>query len=425
VTAERLHLGIDVGTSGVRGIAINGAGAIQAQASRPMAALAAVDGVLAQDPAIWWDAVAAVLDELKPAAGRIASLAVDGTSGTLLLADASGRPLAPARMYNDASGAALAPRIKELAPPESGAHGATSPLARLLLMQAEHPGARFTLHQADWIAGRLLGRMGPSDENNALKLGYDPVRRTWPDWLDRLEVRRELLPEVVAPGTPLGRVTPEMAERFGLAPGCVVVAGTTDGCASFLATGADAVGDGVTALGTTLTLKLLSDAPVFAPAYGVYSHRLGERWLVGGASNSGGNALLRFLSVERMAALTPLLRPERPTGFGWHPLPGKGERFPVADPAMTFAPEPLPADEAVLFQGLLEGIAQVEARAYALIRDLGGPALRSVRTVGGGAANAAWSAIRARLLGVPMPPPLSLEAAYGTALLAREGHARG
>jgi len=390
-----------------------------------MAAPVAVDGVLAQDPVVWWDAVTTVLDELRPAAGRIASLAVDGTSGTLLLADAEGRPLAPARMYNDASGAALAARIKDVAPPESGAHGATSPLARLLLMQAEHPGARHALHQADWIAGRLLGRMGLSDANNALKLGYDPVRGTWPDWLDRLEVRRDLLPEVVAPGTPLGRVTPEMAERFGLAPGCVVVAGTTDGCASFLATGASAIGDGVTALGTTLTLKLLSDTPVFAPAYGVYSHRLGERWLVGGASNSGGNALLRFLSVERMTALTPLLRPERPTGFGWHPLPGKGERFPVADPALTFAPEPLPTDELLLFQGLLEGIAEVEARAYALIRDLGGPPLRSVRTVGGGAANPAWSAIRARLLGVPMLKPASLEAAYGTALLAREGHAHG
>lgn len=425
--SDALHLGIDVGTSGVRAIAIDAAGTVQAQASRPMPAPVNEGGAIAQDPAIWWQAVEAVLAAVAAEAGpgRIHSLAVDGTSGTLLLADAEGRPLAPARMYNDASAAHLAPRIKEVAPPESGAHGATSPLARLLLQQPEHPEARFALHQADWIAGRLLGRFGASDENNALKLGYDPVCRSWPAWLDALGVRRELLPEVVAPGTALGRVTAELAERFGLANGCVVVAGTTDGCASFLATGADAIGDGVSALGSTLTLKLLSDAPVFAPAYGVYSHRLGERWLVGGASNSGGNAILRFLGAERMAELTPLLEPDRPTGFHWHPLPGKGERFPVADPAMTFAPDPLPADERLLFQGLLEGIAEVEARAYALIAELGGPILRSVRTVGGGAANPAWSAIRARLLGVPMLPPASLEAAYGTALLARQGHGDG
>ncbi|HEX8375055.1 MAG TPA: FGGY-family carbohydrate kinase, partial [Geminicoccaceae bacterium] len=212
---------------------------------------------------------------------------------------------------------------------------------------------------------------------------------------------------------------------FGLSPACLVVAGTTDGCASFLATGAAEVGDGVTALGSTLTLKLLSDAPVFAPRFGVYSHRLCSRWLVGGASNTGGKALLRFLTAEQMAALTPLLEPERPTGYGWHPLPGRGERFPVADPGMIFEPEPLPDDEVRLFQGLLEGIAEVEARAYGVIRDLGGPALRSVRTVGGGAANPGWTRIRSRLLGVPMPPATSVEAAYGTALLARQGCTRG
>lgn len=416
-TDEPLHLGIDVGTSGVRGIAIDAGGDVRAQASRPMPAPIDESGRIAQDPAVWWEAVAAVIAEVA-AKGRIASLAVDGTSGTLLLADADGHPLGTAGMYNDPSAADLAPRIAEAAPPESGAHGATSPLARLLKLQPEHEGAAHALHQADWIAARLTGRLGVSDENNALKLGYDPVSRTWPGWLDGLDVRRELLPEVVAPGTPIGLAR----SGVGLPPGCVVVAGTTDGCASFLATGASEPGDGVTALGSTLTLKLMADAPVFSPGHGVYSHRLGDRWLVGGASNSGGNALVRFFTPERMAELTPRLRPEDPTGHDWHPLPGKGERFPLADPGLTFAPESLPEDETVLFQALLEGIAGVEARGYALLRELGAPPLRSLRTVGGGASNPGWTAIRERRLGVPMPPPASLEAAYGTALLARQGH---
>ena len=89
-----------------------------------------------------------------------ASLAVDGTSGTLLVTDAHGMPLAPAGMYNDASAAHLAGRIAAAAPPESGAHGATSPLARLLVLQERHPEARHALHQADWIAARLTGRLG-------------------------------------------------------------------------------------------------------------------------------------------------------------------------------------------------------------------------------------------------------------------------
>ena len=66
-----------------------------------------------------------------------------------------------------------------------------------------------------------------------------------------------------------------------------------------------------------------------------------------------------------------------------------------------------------------EGIAEVEQRAYRLLSELGAPPLRSVRTVGGGAANLVWMDIRARLLGVPMLPPVNLEAGYGAALLAR------
>ncbi|MCB1884082.1 MAG: FGGY-family carbohydrate kinase [Geminicoccaceae bacterium] len=417
-----LYLGVDLGTSGVRAIAIDAAGAVRAQAARPLPAPDAADGGPRQDPALWWDAVQAVIAEAAAkAAGSIKALAVDGTSGTLLVADKDGAPLAPAGMYNDASAAHLAPRIGEDAPAESGAHGATSPLARLLVLQERHRGAVHALHQADWIAGRLTGVWGRSDANNALKLGYDPVAGRWPGWLEGVGARMDLLPEVAEPGTPIGPVEPGLARRLGLAEGCLAVAGTTDGCASFLATGASEAGDGVTALGSTLTLKLLSDAPVFAPAFGVYSHRILGRWLVGGASNTGGAALLRFFTGERMAELTPGLDPDDPVGLDWHPLPGRGERFPVADPGMTFEPEGRPADDARFFQALLEGIAGVEADAYRRLEDLGAPTLRSVRTVGGGAGNPAWTRIREGLLGVPMKEPVHLEAAYGAALLARIG----
>ncbi len=64
----------------------------------------------------------------------------------------------------------------------SGAHGASSALAKLLYLLTDGyiGDARHAVHQADWIAGRLANRHGISDENNALKLGYDPVARAWP-----------------------------------------------------------------------------------------------------------------------------------------------------------------------------------------------------------------------------------------------------
>jgi hypothetical protein len=83
----------------------------------------------------------------------------------------------------------------------------------------------------------------------------------------------------------------------------------------------------VSAQGSTLTIQLLSDAPIYAPEVGVYSHRLGDRWLVGGASNSGGAALLRFFAADEIEALSPALRPERPTGCA---LAGQGRAVPGA-----------------------------------------------------------------------------------------------
>jgi sugar (pentulose or hexulose) kinase len=277
------------------------------------------------------------------------------------------------------------------------------------------------LHQADWLAGRLCGHFGVSDENNVLKLGYDAVARCWPEWLDELGVDCSLLPDVVPPGTEIGRLTAEAARALGLVEGIPVLAGTTDGVAGFLATGASEPGDGVTSLGSTLVIKLLADRPVFSPAHGVYSHRLGDLWLPGGAANTGGAALLRYVDGEAMARLTPRLDPARPTGLDYWPLPGRGERFPVNDPDMVSRVEPRPGDDAVFFQGLLEGIAAIESRAYALLAELGAPAVRTVRTVGGGAGNMAWTRIRADRLRADLRPAASLEAAYGTALLARRG----
>ncbi len=402
-------LGIDLGTSGLRVAVLDTAGALVAQAGVPL------PPDRAAEPAAWQEALAAALARVP--LDSVRRIAVDGTSGTLLAVDARGAPIGPAAMYGEAAAATDVAMVARHAPPGSPARGATSPLARAQALQSR-PGFARLLHQADWIAGTLLGAWRWSDENNALKTGYDPLARGWPGWIAATGLDVALLPEVAVPGTKLGEVG---GNRFGLPQRAVVCAGTTDGCASFVAAGATAPGEGVTALGSTLTLKLASDRPVAAPEYGVYSHRLGDLWLAGGSSNSGGRALARHFDPAALARLSAGIDPARPSGLDYYPLPGPGERFPIADPALPPREAPRPADDAAFLHGLLEGIGRIEALGYARLARLGAPPLRSVRSLGSGAANATWTAMRGRLLGVEMLPARSGEAAVGAALLALRG----
>lgn len=419
-----LYIGLDLGTSGCRSSAIDSNGLERASARVGLPPPVRTGSAVEQDPEQWWGAVRACLAELArrlPADGRVQTLAVDGTSGTILLADAAGRPLAPALMYNDARATAEAARAAKAAPPETAAHGAGGGLAKLLWLLGRHPGAAHALHQADWIVGRLTGRVGLSDPNNCLKTGYDPIAGAWPEWLDPLGVPRAVLPEVRPGGSPLATLRGATAREIGLPPDTVVVAGTTDSTAAILATGVDRPGEAVTSLGSTLVTKVLCKRPVFAPEYGVYSQPFGKLWLAGGGSNSGGAVLRHFFSDAEMAMMTPRLDPARPTGLDYYPLLVPGERFPVNDPYLAPRLEPRPSEPARFFQGLLEGLARIEARAYRRLAELGAPYPARVRTVGGGARNPAWTRIRARLLNAELVEAVHSEAAYGSALLARRG----
>jgi 7-cyano-7-deazaguanine reductase len=417
-----VFVGIDLGTSNCRVAAVDAKGQLLAEASTPIPLPQKKETQVAQDPTIWWKAVssslALLLQKIEPA--RVEALAVDGTSGTLLLTDNNGVPITPALMYNDARAQSEAETLLALAGPRSGAHGASSSLAKLLWLNNKGmvKKAAHALHQADWVAGMLSGRFGHSDYNNCLKLGYDAETLSWPDWIGSLGLKDGLLPITHKPGENIGTVSAEIAASFGFKPDTRVLAGTTDGVASFLAAGASQPGHAVTALGTTLVLKLLSDKAVFSAEHGVYSHRLGKHWLVGGASNSGGAVLLQYFSLEQLQEMTPQLDPEHLTGLEYYPLAGIGERFPINDPNMEPILEPLPGDSLTFLQGMLEGIAGIEAHGYQMLNQLGAPKVSEIYTTGGGAKNLAWTQIRERIVGVPMKPARSQLAAYGVALLA-------
>lgn len=417
-----IYLGIDFGTTGCRVVAIDGSHEIigQAVVALPHSLQSAVRAT--QDPGQWWIALLACLRDLltRIDGRRVKRLAIAGTSGTLLLCDKLGDPVSPALMYDDQRATAEAGHIARVADDDSGAHGTGSSLAKLLWLQSSERRHRaaHALHQADWISNRLTGRFGHSDYNNCLKLGYDARGARWPDWFGELSIDPALLPRVHSPGEVLGALAPGVAKAIGLPPATEVAAGTTDGVAAFLAAGATELGDGVTSLGTTLVLKLLSSRPVFSADHGVYSHRIGARWLAGGASNSGGAVLLRYFSEKQLREMSPRLDPEHPTGLDYYPLPGVGERFPVNDPHMETRLLPRPGDNVKFLQGILEGVARIEARGYEVLASLGAPTLGRAWTTGGGSRNPAWTRIRERVLGVRLRSAVSAHTAYGAALLA-------
>lgn len=419
-TKPAVALGIDLGTSGVRAAALAEDGTLVGIAAFPFP-----DPAAGRLPATWWAGVQSCLSELasRISLATVQGVAVDGTSGTVLAIDIDGAPVGDILMYNDpCPNPAIVERIAREAPANSPARGATSALARAISL-SHRPGVNRVVHQADWILMKLGLAAPTSDENNALKTGYDLATERWPEWLDACGMDIALLPAVHRAGTPLS-VMNNAGRALGLPAGCRYHAGTTDGCASFLATGASAIGDGVTALGSTLVLKLACATPIDAADYGIYSHRVLDFWLAGGASNTGGAVLRSVFNDEQLKAMTPHLRADAPTGLSYYPLAKPGERFPISDPAYPPRLEPRPDDDLTFFQAILEGITAIETLGYDRLAELGGPSLASIRTVGGGAANPAWMQMRERALGVPFVPARSAEAAVGTASLVLAGKAR-
>lgn len=400
------YLGLDFGTTGARACVLDAEEQVVFETCTGYAASPQ------QDAADWRAALFDLLAQIPPAL-RVAleSIAMDGTSGTVLLADGDLAPVGPALLYN----AVLPPaNLYEKPLPASLGKG---------LWLLEQPGAaraRYFFHQADWLAALLTGAGGVTDYHNALKTGYDLHELCWPDWMRALPIA-PLLPRVVTPGTRLSRISRHTARHFNLNPACNVRAGTTDSIAAFIAARVDRPGDAVTSLGTTLALKLLSTTRVEAAEYGIYSHRFGHLWLAGGASNSGGEVLRQFFSDAQLAELSLRIPPHLSSGLDYYPLPRAGERFPVHDPQLAPRMTPRPDDPARFLHGLLEGIARIEAQGYARLVELGANPVQHVRTAGGGSSNEAWRNMRENMLGVPVSVAIQKEAAYGAARLAKSG----
>tara|TARA_Y100000768_G_scaffold384394_1_gene368352 strand:+ start:398 stop:1666 length:1269 start_codon:yes stop_codon:yes gene_type:complete len=417
-----MFLGIDFGTSGVRASLINQEQEEVFNYQVPIPLPLEEKNVISQDPLIWWSAFIKVCENLKKNIDikSINKISVNGTSGTVLLTNFEGKPLSNAIMYNDISAIGEGKIVEEISENHPIVSSSSNALVRALKMindNKKNIKSYKILHQADWVAGKITNEFIYSDENNSLKLGYDCLNKKWPDWLSKLPINEESLPKILSPGTSMNSLQNKELLELGFSDKTQVVAGTTDSIAAFLATGANKIGQAVTSIGSTLVVKYISEKPIFNKDYGIYSHKLGSKWLAGGASNVGGN-ILKHLFEDRIELLSRQVNPSKLTGLNYYPLIKKGERFPYNDPNKKAILEPKPDSEIIFFQAILEGISNVEKLCYERLKEIGGDYPLEIFTVGGGANNENFNKIRSKILGIELAIPLSTQASFGSALIA-------
>jgi D-ribulokinase len=425
------YLGIDIGTSGIRIIAINQLQQVVAQVQQTFSQaikhkIANINiSFVERNPEFWWWVIRQLFSKLstKINLSQVVSIAVDGTSGTVIAVDQTGKPLHHALMYNDQRATIQSNKLNSICPVAHIKFSSSSALAKILWLweRLQQDKIFYFLNQADWITAKLSGQLGFSDVNNVLKMGYDIDNNRWPKWYKQLGIKIETLPKVLPVGKFIHLIHHDLCQ-YGFSSQVQIISGTTDSTAAVFSSGAIQVGDAVTSLGSTLVTKIISDRPFYDSTTGVYSQPFGKYWLVGGSSNCGGAVLRQHFSEKQIIYLAEQLDFSHPTGLNYYPLPAIGERFPIMDPYKKPLLEPRPDNDAIFFQAILEAITAIEKQAYNVLSSLGAPQVNKIYTLGAGAKNRLWTNYRKKQLAIPIFQSIQQEAAYGTAKLAQKGY---
>ena len=428
-----MFVGVDLGTTGVRALVTTTAGELVSRAEHRYESGVSVgtDGAHEQSPDAWRQALIQTLSHLGNELGtrrdEVAAVAVDGTSGTVVPVDGEGTVLRPALMYNDPRARQEAAELTELAGPWCAERGyrieASFAAAKIRWMRLREPAifekTRWFVHQADFAMAFLTGEYGTTDFNNALKTGYDLWEQSWPPWLCAEEGVAERLPNVVAPGEVVGGVCPQAAAVCRLPSGLAIVAGTTDGTAGFLASGATQPGDDNTSLGTTLIFKRLAPEPAVDALGQVYSHKLpAGLWLPGAASNTGAAWVPELFPQAQPPEWDEAAGAFLPSPHLAYPLVGRGERFPFVSQSAVGFGAPEEADPLIRYAACLQGTALLERRGYEVLDGVAGKSDSAIFSTGAASGSDPWLQLRADVAGRCIHRPAHPTAAFGSAVLA-------
>ncbi|MFC9502875.1 gluconokinase [Streptomyces sp. NPDC057002] len=416
--AGEVVLGIDLGTTATKVVAVDADYHPVSTVERPAPLRTGRDGEAVHDPVT---VVTGVVEAVRESTEHCAhlGLVVRGLSfsaalHTLLALDSCGEPLTPGLSWADTRAADIARRLRA-----EELHRATgtpvhpmAPLAKLAWFAAHEPDlfrrAAVWCGMKDYVLARFTGRR-VTDHSCASATGLLDLRTT--DWhgsaLQTAGVPVGRLPELVSP-TAAFPLLPEPAAAMGLPAGLPVVAGAGDGPLANLAVGATAPGTAALSLGTSGALRVVRDRPGVDDRCRVFCYHLADgMWVLGGAVSNAGVvaqwAAESFGGID-VADLLKEAAEVDPGSEGLIALPYLlGERAPCWDPDARGALIGLRRGHGRghMTRAMIEGVGQ----QLALVRDsvvAAGAPITSVRATGGALRSPLWAEIVAAALDMPL-----------------------
>lgn len=442
---EAFVLGIDLGTSAVKALAVAPDGRVLGRGSASYGIEWIREGWAEQDPDTWWTASVEAVREALAAARRaggakVTAVGLSGQVNGVVLTDRRRRPLGHALIWLDQRAAVEAQEINAgagdlLLQTALGTAGPIHAGAKLRWLQRHDP-ERFratwkALFPKDFLTLRLTGEAVTDVTDAGASLLLDLRRRTWAGvLLDRIGIPRSILPEVVESPTVVGGITADAAAQLGIPEGTPVVAGAGDMAAITAGTGVIVPGLGCAIIGTAGQVAVFTPAcpSVCPPGAWAMTHPMPGAYFWHGLVMTAGYALTWLsdlvASGSDVGRLIDLARGSPPGSRGLLFLPYlDGVASPHADPAARGAFIGAASTHRLgdFTRAVMEGVAFNFRETFEIFTGLG-ESLSRVRIGGGGSRGDLWPSIMADVLGVELDILEEIDAsAFGAALIAAVG----
>ncbi|MBO8138169.1 MAG: xylulokinase [Desulfotomaculum sp.] len=454
---KELYLGIDVGTTGVKVLAIDEEGAVAAESTREYPLYVPQPGWAEQNPEDWYNATCqAVADVLKSGvkAGQIKGVGLTGQMHGSVFLDRNGRVIREAILWCDQRTAAECKQINETVGEKKlielvsnpALAGFTAP--KILWLKNNEPDnyeqVAKVLLPKDYISWRLTGTFATDVSDASGMLLLDVVNRRWSsEMLAALDIPRSWLAEVFESPDVVGKINSTGAAETGLLEGTIVVAGAGDNAAGAVGNGIIKPGMATVSLGTSGVIFTPSETPAVDQEGRLHTfcHAVPGQWHLMGVTMAAGGSLRwyrdTFAGEERsVAELTgqdayELISEEAaqvaPGSEGLLFLPYlSGERTPHADPYArgVFIGLNLKHSKAHLARAVMEGVAFSLKDTLEIMTALG-IKLDDLRVTGGGGRSSVWRQIMADVFAAELNVMENSNGpAYGAAVLGAVGAGR-